>query len=656
MFGLSNHNLKKMVVTKTGVKVNPTIKKGNTPGGLPNTDGVTATEGSTTKTLALSATSNPGGVTGKTSLVDVLDSNQTVKDNISNNNGGDIYTVGTQANDAANAWWEQHGSTLYPDSQLVSPEEIKTDKEANDFINTNQEAEVADTPAERGVSSVADITKSVTDTMANVGIVKPQTTSMEAEYSKLIERGDTASLETKLNDLNDREELLQDGLRQTNEGLDAITATRGSIAWHKDANNQAIQAELDSITRQKNSLSRQLNTKYNAISMIMGFKQTDYTNATNEYNNKFNQAMSLMTYATNLSATQFSQDMQTQELGMKKDEVERQKEQDEYNRKIAEENTARANLQVIYNGIKESGKSLAEMDEAQKAMVTGLEAQSGLPIGFYKNFEKVTKGGEIVTTSSFTDGNNNKVVSIITRDPKTGAFSTQNMVVGKENVKASVTDQLNAANSGYNIDANGDITTDAKVSIPSTTLAGKNNNPGNLRFVGQAGASKGQGGFASFVTPEAGYQALLNQINLDASRGLTVAQFVNKYAPPSENNTGQYISQFITKLGCSSSDKLSNLDMGKVGEFMAMKESGTKISSAPAAKPAEVKFDIEKELSTTKGFLDNKKGGDNHVSATIWNSLRDQWQSSGGRVADFDKEYQSYINTSSTEVYNSSLE
>lgn len=66
----------------------------------------------------------------KTSLVDVLDSNQTVRDNISKNNEGDIYTVGTKANDAANAWWEQHGSTLYPDSQLVSPEEILRDKAA----------------------------------------------------------------------------------------------------------------------------------------------------------------------------------------------------------------------------------------------------------------------------------------------------------------------------------------------------------------------------------------------------------------------------------------------------------------------------------------------------------------------------------------------
>lgn len=66
----------------------------------------------------------------KTSLVDVLDSNKTVRDNISKNNEGDIYAVGTPANDAANAYWEQYGATLYPDTQLVSPEEILKDKNA----------------------------------------------------------------------------------------------------------------------------------------------------------------------------------------------------------------------------------------------------------------------------------------------------------------------------------------------------------------------------------------------------------------------------------------------------------------------------------------------------------------------------------------------
>ena len=57
-----------------------------------------------------------------------------------------------------------------------------------------------------------------------------------------------------------------------------------------------------------------------------------------------------------------------------------------------------------------------------------------------------------------------------------------------------------------------------KIVIPANTLAGKNNNPGNLRFVGQKGATQGAGGFARFSSPAAGYQALKAQIDLDKSR------------------------------------------------------------------------------------------------------------------------------------------
>jgi hypothetical protein len=103
------------------------------------------------------------------------------------------------------------------------------------------------------------------------------------------------------------------------------------------------------------------------------------------------------------------------------------------------------------------------------------------------------------------------------------------------------------------------------VSIPANTLAGRNNNPGNLKYVGQAGATLG-------------YQALKDQIDLDKSRGLTVDQFINKYAPPSENDTGLYIKQFTDSLGIPSNTKLSDLSTDDIAEFMAKKESGTTIT------------------------------------------------------------------------------
>jgi len=106
-------------------------------------------------------------------------------------------------------------------------------------------------------------------------------------------------------------------------------------------------------------------------------------------------------------------------------------------------------------------------------------------------------------------------------------------------------------------------------------LARVNNNPGNLRFVGQAGATQGDGGFARFSTPEAGYNALKNQIKLDASRGLTLVKFINKYAPPSENDTGLYVKQMMKELGVSENTKISLIDLNKLARAIAKKESST---------------------------------------------------------------------------------
>lgn len=115
-------------------------------------------------------------------------------------------------------------------------------------------------------------------------------------------------------------------------------------------------------------------------------------------------------------------------------------------------------------------------------------------------------------------------------------------------------------------------------SIPQTSrLAFVNNNPGNLRFAGQSGAVQGEGGFAKFSSPAEGVKALENQIRLDASRGLTLAQFISKYAPPSENDTARYIQDVIHMTGTSPTTLVSNIDIKKLTKAIAQKESGTQI-------------------------------------------------------------------------------
>ena len=93
-------------------------------------------------------------------------------------------------------------------------------------------------------------------------------------------------------------------------------------------------------------------------------------------------------------------------------------------------------------------------------------------------------------------------------------------------------------------------------------------NPGDLKFIGQTGATQDSTGFAKFVDaagnpdPKAGYAALLNDIQSKINRNPngTLVDFAEKYAPPSENNTGQYIANLANKLGVAPNASLKELE------------------------------------------------------------------------------------------------
>jgi hypothetical protein len=92
------------------------------------------------------------------------------------------------------------------------------------------------------------------------------------------------------------------------------------------------------------------------------------------------------------------------------------------------------------------------------------------------------------------------------------------------------------------------------------------NNPGNLLYAGQPGATPHpittSNGvvhvFAEFPTYEAGYAALDRQVALDASRGETIAQFTKKIAPASDaNDPTSYAAILARAAGLSVNDPLS---------------------------------------------------------------------------------------------------
>ena len=109
-----------------------------------------------------------------------------------------------------------------------------------------------------------------------------------------------------------------------------------------------------------------------------------------------------------------------------------------------------------------------------------------------------------------------------------------------------------------------------------------NNNPGNLRAgVGQTGTDSR--GFAIFPDYQTGYNALLNQEQLNIDKGLTLSQFFGGepgvyagYAPAADSNQPNvYTSNVASWLGIPSDVPLADLQSPGTTDTLNLTAAGT---------------------------------------------------------------------------------
>ncbi|WON77019.1 hypothetical protein [Serratia sp. UGAL515B_01] len=104
----------------------------------------------------------------------------------------------------------------------------------------------------------------------------------------------------------------------------------------------------------------------------------------------------------------------------------------------------------------------------------------------------------------------------------------------------------------------------------------RNNNPGNLDYVGQSGASLERvgGRFAKFDTPEAGLNAMSNQLmryfeGKTTGRQLkTISDIVSTWAPRKENDTAAYIDAISKRTGIPANKELNLRDPSQIAALM----------------------------------------------------------------------------------------
>lgn len=95
------------------------------------------------------------------------------------------------------------------------------------------------------------------------------------------------------------------------------------------------------------------------------------------------------------------------------------------------------------------------------------------------------------------------------------------------------------------------------------TRGERNNNPGNIRpasytWQGQIGIDSGpMGSYLIFERPEDGIRAIAKDLMTKYARGLnTVHAIINRWAPPSENDTNAYVKAVANEVGVQPDDKI----------------------------------------------------------------------------------------------------
>lgn len=97
--------------------------------------------------------------------------------------------------------------------------------------------------------------------------------------------------------------------------------------------------------------------------------------------------------------------------------------------------------------------------------------------------------------------------------------------------------------------------------------AWRNNNPGNLRngsIAKQNGSIGAADKFAVFPDYQTGYSALLNLLVSPGYKNETIGSFLNKYAPSSENDTGNYRNFLQRQTGLPGNLQLGGLNSGQL--------------------------------------------------------------------------------------------
>lgn len=336
------------------------------------------------------------------------------------------------------------------------------------------------------------------------------------------------ALEANLNAAQDQLDNLdasyQAGKDKLGNSLSPMELIKGSQAELE----QQYQAQRAQTQRTIDSQQRRLDSKNATVTMMMNFTQTNYDNARNSYNDKFDQAMKNqeMFWAQYSSDRDYSRAVSNDAIDRYYQEVELQNKIDT---QLRDEN--RANLTTLMNSFQESGKSWDDIPANMKTELSKMELAAGLPAGSMISFSRTKPEAKLLASVNGTDKSGNDIVTFIyaNKDGSPGLMVTKK-TGGFTNIWGS------GSGSGTKIK-------DAFMSKDASGGLNFTDDKGGAISAGQYAAFKGRS--ISSVLKESGKQEDKDKA-AEISRALDDA--VNKYGSNKNWGTTQIASQAVSDL------------------------------------------------------------------------------------------------------------
>jgi hypothetical protein len=281
---------------------------------------------------------------------------------------------------------------------------------------------------------------------------RPGLVSMVGLYEQVRNEKGLGDIEKALTDLEAQRMEAEARLRgrsQTERGKAGVNL--GVIEGRIGQVERQERENIDFINRQISTKSFQLQIGNDLVKTIMDLTSTDYNNAVQDYNSRL--AENIQMYEMVESKRRFDEN-----LIFQKEQAVEEKRQFEVQfaeqQKRADENMARANLQIYMDLVTKGSVAWGSLSESQKGMINKLEVQSGLPVGFMSSMT-IPAGANIKNISTRVDASGTQWTDILmlnndgtftVKSEKMGStYQTKSAASSSSKDKAYTTTQYNGA-------------------------------------------------------------------------------------------------------------------------------------------------------------------------------------------------------------------